>query len=215
ERVAIKAKRMGLHIVSMDIITSLHDPPRLDAIIATNERTALVEEEIFEELAKAEGGEDLGHDYAQLGYEGIFKPGEQFSLGSRVIIGGFVPMEGIGNYLDMIKREGLRMHKKYGFPYRFGAFNVLNSFDVYVMFYWDERDPIEMEKGRQANEELQTILFDSGMIPSKRGQVWNKYSNASHSQAFELFKSVKKSLDPNGIMSPGVHGLGIKNKEEL
>jgi glycolate oxidase len=214
ERVAIKAKRMGLHIVSMDIITSLHDPPRLDAIIATNERTALVEEEIFEELAKAEGGEDLGHDYAQLGYEGIFKPGEQFSLGSRVIIGGFVPMEGIGNYLDMIKREGLRMHKKYGFPYRFGAFNVLNSFDVYVMFYWDERDPIEMEKGRQANEELQTILFDSGMIPSKRGQVWNKYSNASHSQAFELFKSVKKSLDPNGIMSPGVHGLGIKNKEE-
>ena len=214
EQVAIKAKRLGLHLVSLDIITSLHDPPRLEAIIATNEKTALIEEEIFEGIAEEEGGEDLGHDYAQHGYEGIFKPGEQFSLGSRVILGGFVPMGGIGDYLDMLKKEGLRMHKKYGFPYRFGAFNVLNSFDVYIMFYWDEENPTEMEKGRQANEELQKILFDSGFIPSKRGQVWNKFSNATQSQAFNLFKSMKQCLDPNNIMSPGVQGLGMK-KEEL
>ena len=144
ERVALKAKRKGLHLMSMDIITSLRDPPRLDTIIATNEKAAQIEEEIFEEIAQKEGGEDLGHDFAKRGYEGIFNPGEQFLLGSRVIIGGFVPLVGIGDYLDMLKHECTRMSAKYGFPYRFGAFNVLNSWDVYVMFYYDESDPTEV-----------------------------------------------------------------------
>jgi len=207
ELVAVKAKRKGLHLVSMDIITGLEGPPRLDAIIATSEKVATIEEEVFDLIAKTEGGEDLGHDFAQRGYEGIFKPGEQFLLGSRVIIGGFVPLTGIGDYLDMIKRECIRMNKKYGFPYRFGSFNVLNSWDVYAMFYYDESNPNEVEKGQQANVELQTILYETGTVPSKRGQVWNKW--ASQSQAFELFRTIKRCLDPNNIMSPGVHGLGV------
>ena len=101
----------------------------------------------------------------------------------------------------------LQLVEKYGFPFRFGAFNVLNSFDVYIMLYYDESDPNEVKKGQQANEELQRLLFESGMVPSKRGQVWNKYSNATQSQAFGLFQSIKRCLDPNNIMSPGVHGL--------
>ncbi|MFQ5818937.1 MAG: FAD-binding oxidoreductase [Candidatus Heimdallarchaeota archaeon] len=207
ERTAIRAKRKGLHLVSIDIITSLQEPPRLDAIIESNEKTARIEEKIFEEIAQEEGGEDLGHDIAQRGYEGIFNPGEQFLQGSRVIIGVIVPLIGIGDYLDMIKQECLRMSKKYEFPYRFGAFNVLNSWDVYTMFYYNERDPIEVQKGRKANEELQNLFIETGGIPTKRGRIWNKF--ATQSQAFGLFQTIKSCLDPNNIMSPGVHGLGL------
>ena len=213
ERVAVKAKRKGLHLVSMDIITGLEGPPRLDAIISTSEEVATIEEEVFQSLAKAEGGKDLGHDFAQRGYEGIFHPGEQFLLGSRVIIGGFVPLTGIGDYLDMTKRECLRMSEKYGFPYRFGAFNVLNSWDIYAIFYYNEEDPNDVEKARQANIELQTILYETGAVPTKRGQVWNEW--ASQSQAFELFRTIKECLDPNNIMSPGVHGLGASRQEDM
>jgi len=63
------------------------------------------------------------------------------------------------------------MSAKYGFPYRFGAFNVLNSWDVYTMFYYDESDPIEVQKGRKANEELQNLFIETGGIPTKRGRI--------------------------------------------
>ncbi|MHA2003083.1 MAG: FAD-binding oxidoreductase [Candidatus Thorarchaeota archaeon] len=213
ERVAVKARRKGLHLVSMDILTGVEGPPRLDAIISTSEEVANIEDEVFESIAKAEGGKDLGHDVAQRGYEGIFYPGEQFLKGSRVIIGGFVPLTGIGDYLDMIKQECVRMSKKYGFPYRFGSFNVLNSWDIYAIFHYNEEDPNDVEKAQRANVELQTILYETGAVPTKRGQVWNKW--ASESQAFELFRTIKQSLDPNNIMSPGVHGLGKGQQEDM
>jgi len=207
ERALVRGKRKGLHLVSVAFSTSFHDPPRLNVIIEASEKIANIEAEIFDEIAQEEEGEDLGPEVAQRTFEDTLNPGEQFLLGSRVMNGGFVPLVGIGDYLDWLKRECLQITEKYGFPSRFSAFNVMNSWDATLKFFFDESDPNEIQKARKANEELQARFFESGALPTKRGQIWNKY--VSQSRSFELFKAIKRCLDPNNIMSPGVHGVGL------
>lgn len=207
ERTTVRAKRKGLHLVSVTISTSLQDPPTLNVIIEGSKKTTIFDTKLLDKIAKEEDGLDLGPEIAQRTFTDLLNPGEQFLLGSRVMNGGFVPLVGIGNYLDFLKQECLRITAKYGFPCLFGAFNVLNSWDAYLKFFFDESDPNKVLKARKANEELQGRLFEAGALPTKRGQLWNQF--APQSKFFELFRAIKRCLDPNNIMSPGVHGLGL------
>ncbi|MFX0196799.1 MAG: FAD-binding oxidoreductase [Candidatus Hodarchaeota archaeon] len=207
ERTTVRAKRKGLHLVSVTISTSLHDLPRLNIIIEGPEKTTKIEATLLDKIALEEDGIDLGPEVAQRTFIDALNPGEQFLLGSRVMNGSFVPLVGIGNYLDFLKQECLRITAKYGFQCLFGAFNVLNSWDAYLKFFFNESDPNELQKARNANADLQGRLYEAGAPPTKRGQLWNQF--APQSKFFELFQSIKSCLDPNNIMSPGVHGLGL------
>ena len=205
ERATIKAKRKGLRLVRASISTSLQDPPKLNVIIEGPEKITKIEVNMLDKIVQEEDGEYLGHDVTQRTFANAFMPGTQFLLGSRVMNGGFVPLVGISDYLDMLKQECLRIIEKYGFSCQFGAFNVQNSWDAFVKYFFDESDPNEVQNALKANEELQARLFEAGAPPSKRGQLWNQY--AKQARFFDLLKTLKRCLDPNNIMSPGVHGL--------
>ena len=205
ERTFVRGKRKGLHLVSVNLSTSFENTPRLYVIIEADEKIAQIEAEIFDELAKAENGINLDPNVAQKAFEDNLMPGEQFSQGSRSMNAGFVPLVGIGDYLDWLKQLCLQITEKHGYPTDFSAFNVMNSWDATIKFFFNESDPKDVENARKVNEELQARLFESGALSTKRGQLWNKYVNQS--KFFELFKTIKHCLDPNNIMSPGVHGF--------
>ena len=164
----------------------------------------------IDKIAQEEGGENLGSEVAQHIFSDFLMPGEQFLLGSRVINGGFVPLVGISGYLDLLKQECIRITKQYGFSCLFGAFGVQNTWDAYIKFYFDESDETEVDKARNANKEFQERFFKAAALPSKRGRLWNQY--VDQAKFFELFKTIKRTLDPNDIMSPGVHGLGNESR---
>lgn len=210
ERTTVRAKRKGLHLVSVAISTSIQDPPKLNVIIEGPEQIAEIEATQLDKIALEEGGEDLGPEVAQRVFSDSLMPGEQFLLGSRVMNGGYVPLVGISGYLDMLRQESLRISDQYGFSCLFGAFCVQNSWDAYIKFYFDESDENEIEKARRANKEFQDRFFKAAAVPSKRGRLWNQY--VDQAKFFELFKTLKRTLDPNDIMSPGVHGLGKESR---
>ncbi len=77
------------------------------------------------------------------------------------------------------------------------------SYNLYPMIFYDPADKEEEQKVRKAHAELAPRLYATGAVPFKLAPYW--VDGVTDIERYvEFVKSVKKLLDPNGIMNPGV-----------
>jgi FAD/FMN-containing dehydrogenase len=77
------------------------------------------------------------------------------------------------------------------------------SYNLYPMLFLSPDDKEEEQKVRKAHAELARRLFESGAVPFKLAPYW--VDNMTGMERYiEFVASVKRLLDPQGIMNPGV-----------
>jgi len=71
------------------------------------------------------------------------------------------------------------------------------------MIFFDPADKAEEQKVRDAHAELARRLYETGAVPFKLAPYW--VDNVTGIERYiEFVASVKRLLDPQGIMNPGV-----------
>ena len=75
-----------------------------------------------------------------------------------------------------------------------------------VLAFYDER--LEWEAMREAIEDATETLRAAGCVPYKSGKLWAPEVKAA-SAYYSVLERVKRSLDPQGLLSPGNLGLGV------
>ncbi|MFX1332340.1 MAG: FAD-binding oxidoreductase [Promethearchaeota archaeon] len=79
------------------------------------------------------------------------------------------------------------------------------SYNFYPQIFYDPQDKDEAQRAREAHGELARRLFKAGAVPFKLAPYWSD-GVEEMDRYLELVKSLKASLDPKGIMNPGVLG---------
>jgi FAD/FMN-containing dehydrogenase len=82
-------------------------------------------------------------------------------------------------------------------PYQYGR-TVMLEFD----FYYDQGNPDEVKRANVVVEKLHRMMLDSGTIALKVGQRTLELQIPRLGTYFDLCKRLKRTFDPNGIMSP-------------
>ena len=80
-----------------------------------------------------------------------------------------------------------------------------SSYNFYPQLYYDPQDPEEEQKVREAHRELARRLFRTGAVPFKLAPYWVN-GVEEMDEYLEFMRGLKESLDPKGIMNPGVLG---------
>ncbi|MHA2386117.1 MAG: FAD-binding oxidoreductase [Candidatus Thorarchaeota archaeon] len=79
------------------------------------------------------------------------------------------------------------------------------SYNYYPQLFYDPQDKEEEQKVREAHRELARRLFKTGAVPFKLAPYWIDGVEEMDNY-LGLVKALKESLDPKGIMNPGVLG---------
>jgi FAD/FMN-containing dehydrogenase len=80
-----------------------------------------------------------------------------------------------------------------------------SSMNMYPHMYFDPQDKEEEQKVRDGHKELAKTLFKSGAVPFKLAEYW-KDAIEGMDDYMTFLKQIKKMIDPNNIMNPGVLG---------
>jgi len=79
------------------------------------------------------------------------------------------------------------------------------SYNWYPQIYFDPQDKNEEERVKEAHRELARRLFKTGAVPFKLAEYW-KDAIEGMDDYMAFLKLIKKTIDPNNIMNPGVLG---------
>jgi len=78
----------------------------------------------------------------------------------------------------------------------------------------DFSDPEKLKKAQELYEEIMEYYLDSGAVALYRvGKESQSLMKRFKPEYISFMKAIKKALDPNNIMNPGVLGLGLEEKE--
>ncbi|MFX1560801.1 MAG: FAD-binding oxidoreductase [Promethearchaeota archaeon] len=80
-----------------------------------------------------------------------------------------------------------------------------SSMNMYPHLYFDPQDREEEQTVIEAHRELLKLLFRSGAVPFKLAEYW-KDGIEDMDDYMGFLKLLKRSIDPNNIMNPGVLG---------
>ncbi|MFW9848152.1 MAG: FAD-binding oxidoreductase [Candidatus Thorarchaeota archaeon] len=86
-----------------------------------------------------------------------------------------------------------------------GFLTADSSYNFYPHLYFDPVDGEEEQKVRAAHKELSQRLFKTGAVPFKLAPYWVEGVDEMKSY-LDFIKELKDTIDPNGIMNPGVMG---------
>ncbi|MFX1277102.1 MAG: FAD-binding oxidoreductase [Promethearchaeota archaeon] len=117
-------------------------------------------------------------------------------------VGAFMPLENVPEcYL-----KGAEISKKYGIIPTLGSRLMSGTHTVIVFFSYsfNRADPKEMENARKALHETNELALELGGIPWKVELDGQKLILEKIKPSYKaLLKTIKDTLDPNGIMNPG------------
>ncbi|MFX0108857.1 MAG: FAD-binding oxidoreductase, partial [Candidatus Hodarchaeota archaeon] len=78
------------------------------------------------------------------------------------------------------------------------------SYNFYPQLYYDPQDPEEEQRVREAHKELAKRLAKTGAVPFKLAPYWSDVEEMK--DYLEFVKKLKQTIDPDGILNPGVLG---------
>lgn len=111
--------------------------------------------------------------------------------------------------LPLALKEIYAIGEKYGF--KVPCFGHSGDGNIHVNVMVDGSNPKELEDGHKAIEEIFELVVDmGGTLSGEHGIGLSKapfMKIAFESQELDLFRSIKKAFDPNGILNPGKMGL--------
>ena len=117
-------------------------------------------------------------------------------------VGAFMPLESVPEgYL-----QAAEISRKYGIPPTIGS-RLMSGTHTVVMFFsysFNRADPKDMENARKALHETNKLALDLGGIPWKAEVAGQQLILEKIDPNYKkLLKTLKNTLDPNGIMNPG------------
>ncbi|NHJ15024.1 MAG: FAD-binding oxidoreductase [Candidatus Thorarchaeota archaeon] len=80
-----------------------------------------------------------------------------------------------------------------------------STMNMYPHLYFDPLDEEEEGKVVRAHDELASTLYETGAVPFKLAPYWEGKMKGTEDYML-LLQTVKDTLDPNGVMNPGVMG---------
>lgn len=111
--------------------------------------------------------------------------------------------------LPLALKEIYAIGEKYGF--KVPCFGHSGDGNIHVNVMVDGSNPKELEDGHKAIEEIFELVVEmGGTLSGEHGIGLSKapfMKIAFESQELDLFRSIKKAFDPNGILNPGKMGL--------
>jgi glycolate oxidase len=117
-------------------------------------------------------------------------------------VGAFMPLEKIPEgYL-----QAAEISRKYGIPPTIGSRLMSGTHTVvmFVSYSFNRADPKDMEKARNALHETNILALKLGGIPWKVELDGQKLILEEMDPNYKkLLKTIKNTLDPNGILNPG------------
>jgi FAD/FMN-containing dehydrogenase len=133
--------------------------------------------------------------------EGLLEYGGLTWLGTYMTTKTDIVVNGIQKAREIIRKHNFEfcLYTRAMSGHHYFAFRFLLRFD--------KGKEGEIERMRELNEELYDTLFEMGAFPYKTPH-WAVQKILKHTDKnwIKLFKSIKKTLDPNGIMNPGRWG---------
>lgn len=170
------------------------------------------------EIAKENKGEDVGEDYAKMYWDimpqsavvlarGIKPPPEIYYPiifpCVRIPILEFMKFREIA--LNIFQEENF---KKYNIRYEIVAFAVLNSFLFSSVFHYTEEDEEVLKIIKNMAKEFYKRNSEAGAPYHQMGILAAPNIIPNIEPLHNLLKKIKKAIDPNNILHPGIMGLG-------
>jgi glycolate oxidase len=160
---------------------------------------------------------DIVRQYPSVRYEGPDAPsqfwerrwfltGEEFKQGIAGAVNYFLPFDKLeeATYImrEIILRHGIRRFAQQMFPEPTGAEHV-------NLLFHHSGDKEEYAKIHRAIGEMMDKALELGGAPYSKGRQWAPYleKHLGGTGYWETLKALKRALDPNHIMNPGVLGL--------
>jgi glycolate oxidase len=173
--------------------------------------------EIVNKICREEGGTDVGEDYSRMYYEIMpqsavalakaMKPPKELYYPIifpcvRIPVLDFMKFRKIA--LDIFKEYEI---EKYGIRYEIVAFAVSNSFLFSSVFHYREDNEDVLKVAKKMAEEFYRRNTLAGGAYHQMGILAHPSVVPQIKPVHELLKKIKKALDPNGILHPGMMGI--------
>lgn len=129
-----------------------------------------------------------------------------YKLGMRAILPMHVPIGEVGSYFKAIEELAEKVKEKYGLSIGAGGFLCDRSLVAIVVVYFDPSSREEEDKAIKVWNNIKIELMDLGACPYRIGALWADQMHRL-STYYKLLKELKRMLDPNNIMAPGILGL--------
>jgi FAD/FMN-containing dehydrogenase len=153
------------------------------------------------------GVESLGSEAPQSFWPNRwYHTGEEFLEGIAGVVNFFLPHSELGAGLrtmrQLIEKHGIKNYVQQLFPGPTGA-------EVVALLFHYPKDQEEYQKIHRAIEEMMPKALQLGGAPYSKGRQWAPYLEEQMRETgyWSLGKAIKKLVDPNNIMNPGVIGF--------
>ncbi|MFX0135412.1 MAG: FAD-binding oxidoreductase [Candidatus Hodarchaeota archaeon] len=117
-------------------------------------------------------------------------------------VGAFMPLEMIPEAYE----KGAELSRKFGVPPTLGS-RLMGGTHTIIMFFsysFNRADPADIENARNALEETNKLVLELGGIPWKAELAGQRLILEKMNPNYKkLMKTIRSTLDPNGIMNPG------------
>lgn len=157
------------------------------------------------------GGTETDSIKAQSYWEKRFSliPGGMYKLGSRALLPLHYPLGRMSWYYREIRDICEKIiAEKYRLAYFIGGFQIDTAFVCYPTIMFLEQYPQQYSRVMECARETQEALLNLGGAPIQIGGLWGWYM-PTLGPHFELLKKIKKTIDPNNIMAPGLLGFDL------
>ncbi len=173
--------------------------------------------EIVKKICKEEGGEDVGEDYSRMYYEIMPQSAIALAKGLKppkeLYYPIIFPCVRIP-VLDFMKFRKIALEifeefeiQKYGMRYEIVAFAVSNSFLFSSVFHYREDNEEVLEIAKKMASEFYRRNALAGGAYHQMGILAHPWIVPQIKPLHEILKKIKKVLDPNGILHPGMMGI--------